>query len=760
MLWRKLRADTTSLVGQAVSLTILVALGILLYVGLYQSYQNLTVVYGRIYGSTHFADASVLFDSGPASLATKARTIPHVREAIGRVVKDGVIIQRERKRERALGRFIATPPGRLPPINSVWITDGRFLAGSNEAVLERQFAAENGYKLGDRIKCSYLNREREFVIVGLATSPEYVYPVPSRHAMFIARGTFGVLFIDEEQARDWFGVSREINEIHCLVDPGHADEVAEKLEGMVHAYGVDVAFAQKDQPSKRLLDLDQKGFATLSVFFPVLFLIAAALSLYGALTRIVRLQVTVIGTLRACGFSQWEIGQQYLLQGGLITLFGALPGAVIGHGISVYLNRLYVAQLHLPTASSQPHWDTIGSALLLAVLTGLAAAYLPARMAANLPPAMAMRGDTDTPGRLRAQRALVRWTRFFPIVYRIPIRGVLRRASRTIFAVAGIAGGVAILLTTFGSYVSTMDAIDEYLTGTRHYQIDLQFLSPHGNAIAEAASGLPGGYASSPTVSVPVRIQSSFASREVVLVGLQRGQALLRPRTIGRRPLQLAPGMVWIPKRLAQGLHVETGDAVRLEWVKSGRRRRVQTTMRVAGLLDVAMGNSGYAEYWDVRRSLADKVWPESSYGANLDCDPARVEPFRHLFERSDEVALASTTQDAQREINQQMALMYIFLGVLLSFGTLLAGSAIHSVASVSLLERTRELASLRSLGFSVRTTGWLAGLELLGLATLGLVVGLPVGSALNKFFAASYNTENMELRAYLPLWTHVTAAA
>ncbi|MEN6545709.1 MAG: hypothetical protein ABFE07_06700, partial [Armatimonadia bacterium] len=40
------------------------------------------------------------------------------------------------------------------------------------------------------------------------------------------------------------------------------------------------------------------------------------------------------------------------------------------------------------------------------------------------------------------------------------------------------------------------------------------------------------------------------------------------------------------------------------------------------------------------------------------------------------------------------------------------------------------------------------------------LVVGLPVGSALNKFFAASYNTENMELRAYLPLWTHVTAAA
>lgn len=180
--------------------------------------------------------------------------------------------------------------------------------------------------------------------------------------------------------------------------------------------------------------------------------------------------------------------------------------------------------------------------------------------------------------------------------------------------------------------------------------------------------------------------------------------------------------------------------------------------MRVAGLLDVAMGNSGYAEYRDVRRALADRVWPESGYGANVDCHPTRVEAFRHLLERSDEVALASTTQDAQREISQQMALMYIFLGVLLSFGTLLAGAAIHSVASVSLLERMRELASLRSLGFSARTTGSLAGLELLGLAVLGLAVGLPLGTKLNELFAASYNTENMQMRAYLPLWTHITS--
>lgn len=758
MFWRKLWADSSALLRQAISLPILVALGIFLYVGLYQAYQNLTVVYGRIYDTTHFADASVLFDASPASLTTRAQAIPHVREVIGRIVKDGAIVQEDRRRQRVLGRFVPLPPVRQPPINALWITEGRFISGSGEAVLERQFAAENDYRVGDRIKCSYLNREREFVLVGFATSPEYVYPVASRHEMFISRGTFGVVFIDEEEGRTWFGVGREINEIHCLTDPGHEAEVAEKLAGIAEPYGLDIAFTQDEQPSKHLLDLDQQGFATLSVFFPVLFLIAAALSLYGALSRIVRLQIAVIGTLRACGFTRAEIAVQYVLQGGVVTVLGAIPGVIGGHLLSIYLNRLYVNQLHLPTASAQPHWDTMTAALVLAGLTGLVASYLPARLAAGLPPAIAMRGETETAGGVRAQQVLVNWTRFFPVVYRIPVRGIFRRASRTIFAVGGIAGGVSILLTTFGTYVSTMDAINEYLVDTRHYQIDVQFTSPRGNPIASAAAGLPGGYANAPVVTLPVRLSSTRGSSELLLMGLQRGQRLLRPRTVCGEPFQVSAGGLWIAERVAQSLGVEPGDALRVEWVQSGRRRRVETTMRLEGLLDVAMGNSAYGEYWDVRRSLADEIWPDSGYGAQFDCAPEAVDRFRKLFERSDDVALVSTLPDIRREINQQMALMYIFLAVLLSFGTLLAGSAIHSVATVSLLERTRELASLRSLGFTAAMTGWLAGLELVGLALLGLLVGIPLGSWLNKLFAASYATENMVLRAFLPPWVLVTA--
>jgi putative ABC transport system permease protein len=178
--------------------------------------------------------------------------------------------------------------------------------------------------------------------------------------------------------------------------------------------------------------------------------------------------------------------------------------------------------------------------------------------------------------------------------------------------------------------------------------------------------------------------------------------------------------------------------------------------MRVAGLLDVALGGTAYGEVRDVRRSFADQVYPHSGYGAFVSCDPGKTEAVKRRLERSDDVALVSTTADVAKEIDEQMGLMFAFIGILLSFGSVLAGAAIHSVATVSLLERTRELATLRTLGFSAKQTAGLAGAELSVLAVIGLVAGLPLGVTLNKLFIASFTTENMAFRPILPCWVYV----
>ena len=90
MTWRKLVADTRALARQTVALNLLIGLGVMLFVGLYAAHQNLTRTYDHIYTTGRLADASVLFESGPESLVYRARTIPHVTAAMGRVVRPHV----------------------------------------------------------------------------------------------------------------------------------------------------------------------------------------------------------------------------------------------------------------------------------------------------------------------------------------------------------------------------------------------------------------------------------------------------------------------------------------------------------------------------------------------------------------------------------------------------------------------------------------------------------------------------------------------
>lgn len=760
MFRRKVLADARALSGQTISLMILVAIGVLLFVGLYQAYQFLTVTYSTIYTTGRLADASVLFDRGPEGLVDQARTIPHVREAMGRVVRDGAIIQEGREHERVVGRFVGVPRFRPPVINDLLLVQGRRIRNANEAVLEHQFAAESGYRLGDVIKCSYVGAEREFTLVGFAVSPEYVYPVPSQYALFVARGTFGVVFIDEARAREWLGIGRQITELHVLTDPGNREEVLEKLEGLVDGYGLETGFVQDDQPSKRLLDMDQQGFATLSVFFPLLFLAAAGLSLYGALTRIVRLQVSLIGMLKACGFSDAQILVQHVLQGVIVSVGGAVPGVGLGHLLAQWLGKQYAASLKLAMFYTEPQWATMGGAFLMAAGTGFVAAYLPARMAARLAPAVAMRGDIENPRGIMAQRRLTRLIRLPRVVYLIPVRGIFRRASRTLLAMAGIIGGTAIIITTFGMHVSTMDAIDEYLQGTRTYEIDAQFTSPGGLEVARFIRGLPGVREVSLNTGLPVRIRTHRGEAELMLTGIQSGQRLLRLHAVTGELIHTIPDGIWVPLKIAERLGVEKGDPIWVEWTRTSRRRPIGRLMRVSGRVDVSMGNSCYGEYHDVRRAFSDRVYPESSYGAFIACDPARTEALRRRLERSDAVAAVTTTRDAEEQIEEQMGLMFIFIGVLLSFGSILAGAAVQSVASVSIMERTRELATLRSLGFAARSAAGLIAFELYVLAMLGLIVGIPLGVRLNTLFMASYNTENMTFRAVLPPWVHVVTVA
>jgi lipoprotein-releasing system permease protein len=99
-----------------------------------------------------------------------------------------------------------------------------------------------------------------------------------------------------------------------------------------------------------------------------------------------------IGILRAMGTSQGQILRVFLLQGGLLGLAGSIVGAFAGGaGLSVW--HAYMRQADgseiFPLILEPSLFVT---AVLLAAITGVAAAAVPALSAARLDPVVAIRG--------------------------------------------------------------------------------------------------------------------------------------------------------------------------------------------------------------------------------------------------------------------------------------------------------------------------------------------------------------------------------
>ena len=99
-----------------------------------------------------------------------------------------------------------------------------------------------------------------------------------------------------------------------------------------------------------------------------------------------------IGILRAMGTSQGQILRTFLIQGGVLGFCGSLIGSALGGGALIYwhsaLRQADGSEIFPLVLEPQ----LFLSAMVLAALTGVAAAAVPALRAAQLDPVVAIRG--------------------------------------------------------------------------------------------------------------------------------------------------------------------------------------------------------------------------------------------------------------------------------------------------------------------------------------------------------------------------------
>jgi putative ABC transport system permease protein len=136
-------------------------------------------------------------------------------------------------------------------------------------------------------------------------------------------------------------------------------------------------------------------FRQLSYILASMSLVVTVLLIGTLLTITVNERLGEIATLRAIGISRATVVREILLEGAVLTLLGSSLGIVLGLLTARYLDSILTSFPGLPAAFSffVPRGDSLTTAALVLLLTGVLAALYPAWLAARAPIAATLRTE-------------------------------------------------------------------------------------------------------------------------------------------------------------------------------------------------------------------------------------------------------------------------------------------------------------------------------------------------------------------------------
>ena len=733
---KKLVRDLRRQRTQSVAIALTIFAGTLLAVISAGAYRDLEASYARVFEVTGFADLWVAGGDVDGFAAAAAREPGVVAEP--RAVAD---LPLEVSGRRFLGRVVALAPDAT--VNRVILRAGAPLApGDTGGILvEEHLARHDGLAPGDTLSILGPDGWREVTIRGVAASAEYLWPARDRQDVLPAPGSFGVAFADPALLGE-LGAAATETAVRWTDDAPAATEA--RLRALAAAHGATAVIARAEQPSNATLRADIDGFRSMAVMFPFLFLTAAGLATAVLLARRVRTERAVIGTLRACGFSRARIVRHYLGHGVVLGAAGAVPGAIAGVLAARAATTAYTAAIDVPITVTSAHPAIAAIAIAAGVLAGILAAAGPARAAARIAPAHAMRGIVPEAGgatRPWLERAIPPLRRL-PARWRLVARNLGRNPRRTLSTMLGVVLAATLILVSWGMLDSTRAMLH------RQFQVierrdAMLYLVPGASpgAVTAAAAEGAGVAANEPVDETPVTIRAAGGDHATALLAFPAATTMHRFLD-GDREHELGDGVLF-GRALADQLGLRAGDAVEL--VLPGARLEA----RVDGFVDEPLGTYAYVSLATLEAAgagappgLAVRIAPGADRAAAL-----------AALGELPGVAVVHDTRALAAAADEYMALFHVFVGTMLVLGGALAFTILFVTMSVNLAERTTELATLRAGGVSLRAIGRLVTVENLLITALGLVPGLAIGILAADAFLASLSTDMFRIDLALR-WT------
>lgn len=573
--------------------------------------------------------------------------------------------------------------------NQVCLMKGKLPETDGEIAVDRMYADNNDLKVGDEITCG----EKRLTVTGLVALSDYSALFSDTTDMMFDAVKFGVAIMTEEG----FAALDEKNIFYSYAwyyQEEPEDEIAEKevSDDLMEVIAVNAGMEGNQlttyipryaNSAINFTGEDMGGDRSMMLVLLYILIVILAFVFAVTIKHTIIKEASVIGTLRASGYTKGELLRHYITLPMLVTLAAALVGNLLGYTVFIdMVKSMYYGSYSLPTYKTIWNGEAFVLTTVVPLLIMLLINILFVLKSLKFTPLQFLRHDLSS----RRQKRTVKLPDF-SFLSRFRLRIIFQNKSSYITLFVGIFFAFVLLL--FGLMMPPL---------LKHYRNEVV-----NNMIAEYQYTLKTGA----ETENPEAEKYCAGSLKITMDGYPEEDAvvygIVPDSTYITADIPEKDG-VYISDGFAQKYRLHTGDEITLREIYGKKKYTftVKGTMVYPATLSVFMSQEMYNETFDKENGFFNGYFSD-------------VE----LTDIEEEAVLSCITEDdltkTSRQLDVSMGHMFYLI---LVFAVVLFVLLIYLLTKLIIEKNTNSISMVKILGYQNRE---IAGLYLL--ATTAVVI-------------------------------------
>lgn len=700
MLFKKLVRTFFSYKAQFISMIIMISIGLGVFVGFNMEWKMIDKSVNTYFEETNFPDYFVysenIFNENDL---TKIKNIEGVSDASLYLSMQTNVVDTDKTlfltcmNEKYLDFKYIEGEEYNEDLDGVWLSD--------------KYALKNNIKIGDKIKVKYNTITIEREVIGTIKSSMYLICVQSTSQLLPDYEACGYFFISPKS------LIKEFNK-YGLQNISYPEIIiSSKLEKKVIEEEINKALSKTTLVLGRDANVNYSGPSgeieegkTMGSIIPVLFLVIAILTMVTTMHRITNNERIQIGTLKALGFKDSRIIFHYSAYGLFIGVIGSIIGIAFGFLIAYYIifsGNMMSMYLDLPKwywAMPAFCYVSLIALNLFLLLTCFLSVY------SNLKgmPVEALRGKNI--GKVKRgllDKCAIGRHLGFANVYNI--RDLKRHKSRSFMTLFGVVGCMILLVAAFAmkeTFKSFLDTIDNDIY-TYNSQISLS-----ANTTNSKAMELMNLYEADSKGSLSISLDDEAISLDIYDIKYNNINIMDK----NNKRIAIPNDGALICMRVAD-MGYKVGDMITIAPYGTNEKYEVP----IKGII----------------RSFTEKnVIINSEYAKNISLNYQIQNLYTKTkandISENEFIDSIQTKEAIMKSFNSMTDMMNLSITVLTIASVVLGVVVLYNLGMMSYIERFKEMATLKVVGFNDRKIARLLISQNMWLTIIGIIIGLPLG--------------------------------